>query len=383
MLTALKLEYSFLATARAILDLVKFADSKVSDGTMSKKRLIAPSFKALKKWVLAAISREDSNLDYQAFSTRSGTVTVHLGDAFHINKDAEHLPPVTFWEKYTNHFRYIPKFFGSPESAFGFRVATASMVIAIAAFLRNSQLFFIQQRIIWGSIMVAISMTQTAGSGIYGQFQRFAGTAIAMVASYIDWYIVDGDTAGVIVFYGVTMFLYHYLLVTKPNTPVVPMIGMVTVTLILGYALQVKQVGLAVSESNGQVYHPVYELAPYRLLAVGGGVLSAFIFTYFPSVITARTMLRRDLGSATYLLAHYYTAVYGTVGLRVRGKEGDLQDKRSPGRIMDKARGRVLAKELVLLQGMRQHCKFNAWEPTFGGRFPAQTYNKLIQHTQK
>jgi hypothetical protein len=163
----------------------------------------------------------------------------------------------------------------------------------------------------------------------------------------------------------------------------VPMIGMVTVTLILGYALQVKQVGLAVSESNGQVYHPVFELAPYRLLAVGGGVLSAFIFTYFPSVITARTMLRRDLGSATYLLAHYYTAVYGTVGLRVRGKEGDLQDKRSPGRIMDKARGRVLAKELVLLQGMRQHCKFNAWEPTFGGRFPAETYSKLIQHTQK
>lgn len=378
-----QLEYSFLATARAILDLVKFADAKVQDGTMAKKRLIKPSMKALKKWVWAAIAREDSNLDYQAFSTRSGTVTVHLGDALKINKDPEHLPPVTAWEKITNIFRYIPKFFGSTESAFGFRVATASMVIAISAFLRNSQVFFIQQRIIWGSIMVAISMTQTAGSGIYGQFLRFSGTFLAMVASYIDWYIVDQHTAGIIVFFGITMFLYHYLLITQPNNPVVPMIGMVTVTLVVGYALQVKQVGLAISESNGQAYHPLYELAPYRLLAVGGGVLVAFIFTYFPSVITARTMLRRDLGSCTYLLANYYSSVYATVAMRVRGEEGDGNDKSSPGRALDKARARMLAKQLVLLQGMRQHCKFNAWEPTFGGRFPAKTYDRLIQHTQK
>jgi hypothetical protein len=378
-----KLEYSFVATARAILEFVKYADSKVEDGTMKKKRLIIPSMKALKKWLWASLSREDSNLDYQAFSTRSGTVTVHLEDALQTHKDPEHLPPVTFWEKYTNHFRHIPKFFGSPESAFGFRVATASMTIAIAAFLRNSQLFFIEQRIIWGSIMVAISMTQTAGSGIYGQFLRFAGTAIAMVAAYIDWYIVDQHTAGIIVFVGITMFLYHYLLLTRPNNPVIPMIGMVTVVLIIGYALQVKQVGLAISESNSQVYHPLYELAPYRLLAVGGGVLVAFIFTYFPSVITARTMLRRDLGSCIYLLANYYSSVYATVLLHDRGIEGDFQDKKSPGRALNKSRARLFAKELVLLQGMKQHSKFNAWEPTFGGRFPAQTYDKLIAHTQK
>src|SRR3954466_9081151 len=103
------------------------------------------------------------------------------------------------------------------------------MVIAVVCYLRNSQQFFIEQRIIWGSTMVAISMTQTAGSGIYGQFVRFAGTALAMVASYIDWYIVDHHTAGVIVSVGITMFLYHYLLVKSPDNPVEPMIGMVTV----------------------------------------------------------------------------------------------------------------------------------------------------------
>ena len=378
-----KLEYSLITTARAILDLVKYADSKVEDGTLKKKQLLLPTLKQVKKWLHASLSREDNNLDYEAYSTRSGTPTVYLGDALQVEKDAEHLPPQSSWERLTDKFRIVPRFFGSAESYFGFKVATGTMVIALSCYLRNSQHFFIEQRIIWGSIMVAISMTQTAGSGIYGQFLRFSGTAIAMIASYICWYIVNGDTAGVLVFVGITMFLYHYLLVKSPDDPVIPMIGMVTVLLIVGYELQVKQVGLLISVSNGQIYHPTYELAPYRLAAVAGGVGIACLFTYFPSVVTARSQLRKDLGSALYLLGHYYSSAHKTVSLRIRGMEGDLKDKNSPGRRLEKARNRLFAKELILLQGMRQHCRFTAWEPTFGGRFPSESYNRLIGHTQK
>ena len=57
---------------------------------------------------------------------------------------------------------------------------------------------------------------------MYGQFMRVFGTFIAMVLSYIDWYIVNGDTAGAIVFEGLTMFLHHYLLITKPNDSFIP-----------------------------------------------------------------------------------------------------------------------------------------------------------------
>lgn len=350
---------------------------------MKKKRLALPSLRQIKKWLRASLGREDSNLDYEAYSTRSGTPTVYLGDALQVERDAEHLPPVTFWEKFTDGFRLIPKLFGSAESYFGFKVATGTMVIAIACFLRNSQHFFIEQRIIWGSIMVAISMTQTAGSGIYGQFLRFSGTALAMVASYICWYIVNGHTAGVIVFVGITMFLYHYLLVKSPDDPVIPMIGMVTVLLIVGYELQVKQVGIPISVSNGQIYHPTYILAPYRLAAVAGGVGIACLFTYFPSVITSRSQLRKDLGASLYLLGHYYSSTHRTVSLRIRGSEGNFRDRNSPGRRLEKARNKLFAKELILLQGMKHHCRFTAWEPTFGGRFPKETYDRIINHTQK
>lgn len=369
--------------ARGVLDLVKYSDSKVDDGTMSKKRLIPPSWKQMNKWFWAALSREDSNLDYQAYSTRSGSPTVYLHDALQAEKDTEHMPPASFRERVTDKFRVIPYFFGSAESAFGFRVAIATMTIAIVCFLRNSQLFYIEQRLIWGAIMVGISMTQTAGSGVYGQLIRFIGTAMAMIASYIIWYIVDQHPAGIIVFTGITMFLYHYPMIKNPANPVVPMIGMVTVILIVGYELQVQKIGILISISNGQAFHPLYELAPFRLATVLAGVSVAFFFTYFPSVITARSQLRRDLGSSLYLLSNYYSSVHQTVALRTRGAEGDLRDKGSPGRRLEQARNRLFAKELVLLQGMKNHVKFTAWEPTFGGKFPHASYNKLINHTQK
>ena len=183
----MKLEHCFLMAARAVLDLVKYADSKFDDGTMARKRLILPTSKQLKKWFWASFSRKDANLDYQNYANRSGSPIVRLGDTLQTDIDAENLPPTTVWEKVTDKLRVIPRFFGSFESAFGFRVATATMCISIVCYLRNFQQFFIDQRLIWGSIMVAISMSQSAGSGIYGQFLRFGGTALAMVASYIDW----------------------------------------------------------------------------------------------------------------------------------------------------------------------------------------------------
>lgn len=369
--------------ARGVLDLVKYVESKRDDGRMRKRRFIHPTWKQMKKWLWAILSREDSNLDYQAYSTRSGSPIVYIDDAIHGEKDAEHLPPTTPWQKVTDKCRAIPHFFGSPESTFGFRVATATMTIAIICYLRNSQQFFIQQRLIWGSIMVAISMTQTAGSGIYGQFIRFSGTVVAMVVSYIVWYIVDQHSAGIVVFTGLAMFIYHCPLLKNPADPVFPIIGMVTVNLIVGYELQVQKIGISQSISNGQSYHPLYELAPFRLATVAAGVGVAFLFTYFPSVVTARNQLRKTLGSSLYLLSHYYSSVHETVVLRIRGAEGKLTDKGSLGRRLEKARTRIFVKELVLLQGMEKHIQFIAWEPTFGGKFPLSSYKKLIHHTQK
>ncbi|KAJ5526232.1 hypothetical protein N7494_012882 [Penicillium frequentans] len=366
----LDLESSLIAIARRILDLVKYADLKVSDGTMHKKKLVLPTWKQMKIWFWASLSREDRELDYYLYSKRSGTARIYLDDVLQTDTDPEHLPPQSKWEMIGDKLRKGFHFFGSPESVFGFRVAVATMTVSIVAYLRNSQHFYIEQRLIWGSIMIAISMTSTLGSAIYGQSMRLLGTFIAMVLAYIDWFIVDKQPAGVIVFVGLTMFLSHYALIRVPTHPVPPIVQMVTVTLIVGYALQVKKVGVIFSESNGQVYHALYVLSPYRLAAVVGGIGVAFIFTYFPAVTTVKNCFQRDLASFLYLLAHYYSSVYTTTSILIKGQAGDRSDKKSLGRVLEKARTRVLFKEIVLLQAMKQHTWFFAWEPTTGGSFP-------------
>lgn len=69
--------------------------------------------------------------------------------------------------------------------------------------------------------------------------------------------------------------------------------------------------------------------------------------------------------------------------MRVRGVEGDMDSKLSPGRKLQKARQKVYGKELALLAGLRQHAQFTAWEPTVGGKFPRETYDSIISEIQK
>jgi len=138
-----------------------------------------------------------------------------------------------------------------------------------------------------------------------------------------------------------------------------------------------------VATSNGQPCYQIELLAPYRLACVSGGMLTAFIWTFFPYPLTARSQLRRDLGASLYLLANFYSIVHTTVGLRVQGREGDLSKKESPGRKLAKARSEVYVKQLGLLAGLRQHSAFTAWEPSVGGKFPRQLYDKIIQGTNK
>ena len=109
----------------------------------------------------------------------------------------------------------------------------------------------------------------------------------------------------------------------------------------------------------------------------------AFIWTFFPYPLTARSQLRQDLGVSLYLLANFYSIVHTTFGLRIKGTEGDMESKESPGQKLQKARSKVYAKELVLLAGLRQHSAFTAWEPTIGGKFPKEHYDTIIQAVHK
>lgn len=161
---------------------------------MKKKRLIVPGLKRMSKWIRNTFNVEDTSTEHTPDHAEYGVSYVDLGDSLRAKKDPEHLPAANAWEKFGNAVRAISGFLRSPESAFGFRVACATMSIGIVAYLRDTQNFFVTQRLVWAMIMVAIGMTTTAGAGVFGFIGRIAGTAIAMCTSIVMWYIVGQKT---------------------------------------------------------------------------------------------------------------------------------------------------------------------------------------------
>lgn len=171
------MEFLLWSAGEAVLNLVRFADSKVEQG-FTKKKLIFPGIKRLHKWVLSTLKIEDTDAEQTPDSVETGVSGIYVGDSLRAAKDPEHLPPANVWERLGNGVRLISGFLASSESAFGFRAACATLTIGIVAYLRDTQTFFIRQRLVWAMIMVSIGMTTTAGSGIFGFMGRIAGTGM-------------------------------------------------------------------------------------------------------------------------------------------------------------------------------------------------------------
>ena len=218
---------------------------------------------------------------------------------------------------------------------------------------------------------------------MFGFFGRVTGTAVAMVTSFVIWYIVDQMTPGIIVFLWLFIFLEMYLFLKVPRFISVWLVAIITQVLIIGYELQVRRLGIAESIQTGQSYYPIYELAPYRLACVAGGSFVSFIWTIFPYPLSDRSWLRRDLGSTLYLLANYYSVVHTTIQSRVNNAEGDMESKFSPGRRLEKMRYKIFAKLMMILPSLRQHADWRKWEVNIGGKYPRESYDGIMQRTIK
>jgi Fusaric acid resistance protein-like/Aromatic acid exporter family member 2 len=259
----------------------------------------------------------------------------------------------------------------------------ATMSLGILAYLRQTAEFFIRQRLLWALIMAAIGFGSHAGQGIVGFLSRIAGTVIAMCAAMAIWYMGEKKPPAILPLLYIYMFCVFYIFVKKPQYIVVAILSIITSVLIIGYELQVSKIGLDLAESNGQPYYPTYELAPYRLATVVGGLFVAFFWTYIPYPITTHGTLRRELGSTLYLLGNYYSCVHTTAHMRLQdGLNYDESKKNSPMARLAKARMKVFTKLVILLGELRESSNLTRFEPTFGGKFPKQTYDDLIASMQ-
>lgn len=364
----------------AILDFIKWSD--LHDQSTARKRLITPGKKRLRKWLGSLFSTQDSPADDEttAAGMHRTNAVVHMGDAYRKRLDPDHLPPANAWERFGESLRKITSFLRSSESAFGFRVACATMSISIVAYLATTQLWFTRQRVVWATLMIALSMTPTSGLAMFNFFWRVFGTILAMLAAWLMWYIPDQKTPGILVILYVFVALAHWILLKRPDLMIPGLISIVTCVMVIGYELQVRKLGEQLATSNGQPYYNITELGPYRLACVATGIAVAFIWTYFPYPITEHSALRTKLGGALYLSANMYSIMHETVMARIRGDGGDPEDKANPSHQLLKARNKVFAKQMLALQALRQHSAMVSYEFPLGGKFPKKDYDAIIAH---
>ncbi|PSK44258.1 hypothetical protein B9Z65_238 [Elsinoe australis] len=383
--TILFMDYLLESIATRVYEFCVYVDEKTESGKLGRRRIVVPGYKRLRKSLRQIMSRQQDNYhdDSNGLMSEDGhrTSNVYLGSAYHHRRDPEHLPPETLWESFGDQLRKLPHFLRSKESIFGLRVALGTMCLAVIGFLSNTRAFYIYHRLFWAQTIVSISMSPSAAQSLFGFVLRIGGTFAAMCTSLVVWYIVDGAFAGVIVFYWFFMLWGFFIILKFPKITPVGLIYSITNTLIIGYEIQAVTLGIPRAAANGQAYYPTYLLAPYRLATVTAGLFLAWIWTIFPFPLAEHSELRRDLGSALYLLANYNSVMDETVRARIRG-DADMSDPHSPYFQLEKARNKVYAKSTLTLQTLRMHTRFLKYDVPIGGRFPSETYTKIINRVQ-
>ena len=382
LMIVLYIEFLLYSISRRVYDLMQCADELRDSNKMSQRRLIVPGLKRLRKWAFSSLFLEQDMDAEDEADVQGASTHVRLGDAYRERRNPEHLPPQNSWERSTDAFRRAGHFFNTPASKFGFRVAVATMSIAVINYLRDTQVFFTQQRLFWAQIMTSIAMSPSAGQSLRTLILRIVGTVIAMLLSYIAFYIVDGKTAGILVFYFLFLHVGMWIVVTRPPLAPIGMIAQVTLTLILGYELQVRKIGIQQATANGQQYYDVWLLGLTRLATVVAGLFVAYCFSVFPYPITEHSQLRKNTGSALYLLANYYSVVHETIQLRLAGVHGDMSDKNDPGRKLEKMRHKIFSKCHIIISGLRTQSGFVKFDIPLGGKFPLQQYQQLLSTLQ-
>ena len=223
----------------------------------------------------------------------------------------------------------------SDESRFAARVAVATIIGTLPAFLAPSWQFYIAYRFVWLTITLLLGMDPvTSGGAISGLIYRGIATGLGAVAALLNYYIAGENTTAIIVLMVVFLSLHFWVLIKRRKLAAAVVTSYVTIILILAYELQVRKLGIDQSEGTGQPYLPINTLSLFRFIVTLAGVVLAFIFTIFPFPITAQRVLLRKTGIAFTALARNSALLRSDVMAKIypatESKEAKEEGTQSP-----------------------------------------------------
>jgi hypothetical protein len=140
---------------------------------------------------------------------------------------------------------------------------------------------------------------------------------------------------------------------------------------------QIAKIGVIAETTTGQIFLPVYKLAPLRILVTFIGVIVAFLFTLFPLPVTAKDLLRQNLAQQFQLLATIFGITHARFSALVHPY------KREDPEILRHALNKVTLEYLGLQNRSTQNLLLTTWEPSFRYQFPRSVYSNLLNSMQR
>ncbi|KAK9237144.1 hypothetical protein V1525DRAFT_173673 [Lipomyces kononenkoae] len=361
-------------SSNAISSFLAFVEDKNNSQEWQKNRIIFPSWSELTHWMRAMFAvPESSNIDQILDSSMDEVGPPGLTTALR-GQDPQHLPPNTLWQKFGERLRMIPALLRSSHSLFGFRAVCASMSIGIISYLRTSHIFFVEQRCLWAIVMTAIAMNNTTGQTTYNFILRVLASLAGTIGSYVVWYIVDGHTAGVIVFMFIYMAGSFYFCVVKPKYTLLAIVSAVTPIISVGYAMNVEKISPEILSQTNTVKFPIYQDAAYRLLNVLAGLAVAYFWSIFPFPVTEGAIMRQHMGACTFLLARYNAIMSESLLIEKKALVPQLLAQK-----LQQARLDVLQQVNRHIVKLKASSAFSKWQVTIGGEFPIKAYREGIR----
>lgn len=169
-----------------------------------------------------------------------------------------------------------------------------------------------------------------------------------------------------------------YFLIRWPKYIIGWLVVLITEVLSIGYELQVKKLTIPVATSQGTYWFPPYYVAAMRVACVLWGTGASIFFTYLPYPITARGILRKDMGIIMHLLASYHAVIHTTIKVRLHNNDVDTNSTQSHGHVLSLARKAMFNKIIVLSSFAKHNIYLQKYEPSLGGRFPVGIFEDVL-----
>lgn len=369
--------------ALRLLEFCRWADEVQASGTIRKNHLVLPTVSRFVKTVKKALlsfkhQSEPDTLDNHDTELSGLDETIENERHQKFGKADNYLssvkPELTPRNSPVSNiimFLYRVKvfIFDSKVGGFGLRAAIALTAAALPAFFPDSVAVFLRYRLLWIPLTVLLGLQPVLGKALASLLMRIVGTVVGGVLGLLVVEIgrVPG---GMIPVFFVTVVPLFFVVQLNPLLFLPVLLCAITEVLIVGYKLTADTLGLETLASSGQEYLESPALMGYRILMTLAGIVVAFIFSIFPSLPTARSLLREDLAK------HFVGSadMYQLQSLRTIGQKFELP----PDLRLDKA---VAQKQVELMRvsaTTREYTGMTAFELSPRGVFPVNEWKRVL-----